>query len=139
MRATSVIGSIALTIVLFSTGCNRQRDNRPVVWIGNADLSDYNEVVADFSNAFASDPLCHGIRIETHDFPKEPLWFLEVSSTAPGAIAGSGPHDFSDGISWWMNHNQNKSIVKFEGSDGSSSAAAHHVCFIIRGQGGEIH
>lgn len=139
MRATSVIGSIALTVALFSTGCNRQRDNISVVWIGNADLSDYKEVVTDFSNAFASDPLCRGIRIETHNFPKEPYWFLETYSTAADQVgANSGSHAFSDGISWWMNRNNGKDVTRFDGSDDSSIKAAHHVCFIIKGKGGEV-
>src|SRR5487761_1332663 len=117
MKATSVIVCVALTIPLISTGCKRPRD-RPVIWIGNADLSDYKEVVADFSNAFASDPLCHGIRIETQNFPKEPYWFLETYS-AEGS--GTGEHEFSDGISWWMLHHESKDIARFDGSDGSST------------------
>jgi hypothetical protein len=117
-------------------GCQGKIHHGPVIWVGNADLSEYNEVVADFANAFASDPLCHGIRLETTTDPGKPYWFLEIYSAAE--LFG-GPHDSSGGISWWMNRDTGGEIVKFEGSDSSSSKAAHHVCFIIQGKGGDVH
>jgi hypothetical protein len=118
-------------------GCKSARDEGPVIWIGNADLADYSDVVADFSNAFASDALCRGIRIETHKYPDEPYWFLETYSSA---ASGAGTHEFADGISWWMlRRNKGEDIARFDGSDESSAKAAHHICFIIKGRGGEVH
>ena len=137
MKLTSAIVCAAWAIALSTIGCKKENDDVQVVWIGNADLSDYNDVVADFSNAFASDSLCHGIRIETRNYPKGTYWFLETSSTNS---TGSGPHEFTDGISWWMVHkDHDKDLARFEGSDASSDKAAHHVCFLIKGRGGEIH
>ncbi|MGP8259487.1 MAG: hypothetical protein ACLQM6_05980 [Acidobacteriaceae bacterium] len=136
MKLTAAIASATLTITLLSTGCNRTSGDA-VIWIGNADLPEYNDVVADVSNAFASDPLCHGIRIETHDYPKGSYWFLETYSTD---ATGSGPHEFTDGISWWMVHeDHDKDMARYDGSDATSAKAAHHVCFIIKGRGGEVH
>jgi hypothetical protein len=137
MKLTAAITSAALTITLLSVGCKRASDDAQVIWIGNADLSDYNDVVADFSNAFASDPLCHGIRIETHDYPKGMFWFLETYSSGTSTL---GTHEPTDGISWWMlRRNKDEDIARFDGSDESSAKAAHHVCFIIKGRGGEVH
>lgn len=94
-------------------------------------------MVADFSNAFASDPLCHGIWLETQDVPKEPYWFLETYSTEG---SGAGLHEPSDGISWWMlRRDQSIGNARFDGSDVSSTDAAHHVCFINKGRGGAVH
>jgi hypothetical protein len=136
MKFTAVIASAALTATLFPTGCKSERADAPVIWIGNADLSEYNDVVADFSNAFASDALCHGIRLETHDYPKETYWFLETYSTD---ATGSGPHEFTDGISWWLvRKDHDKDMARYDGSDATSAKAAHHVCFIIKGRGGEV-
>src|ERR1035441_7906424 len=137
MKLVASIANTALAISLLSTGCKRETDVAQVVWIGNADLSEYSEVVADFSEAFASDPLCHGIRLETHNFPKEPYWFLE---TYPIGWPPSGDtHEPSDGISWWMvHHDHGNDLARFESHDTSSANAAHHVCFIIKGKGGDV-
>src|ERR1017187_4144971 len=108
MKFTAVIASAALTATLFPTGCKSERADAPVIWMGNADLSEYNDVVADFSNAFASDALCHGIRLETHDYLKETYWFLETYSTD---ATGSGPHEFTDGISRWMVRKDHDKVI----------------------------
>jgi len=136
-KTTAIFVCFSLAIALLMAGCKQEHNDSPVIWIGNADISDDNDVVADFSNAFASEPLCHGIRIETHDFPEKSHWFLETySANGPNG----GPHEFSDGISWWMVRNDgNKDTARFDGSDASSIKAAYHVCFIIKGKGGDVH